>query len=230
MKRYILPSTIVGGLLAISFAPAAQAHVVADPTSISAGERSTVSFTFEHGCDASPTTGLVVSIPEGVESVAPVLDPAWNITTQMTGDVITSVTYQAVEPVVDGIFAAAQMRILTADDVAGETLSFPTLQTCEVGETNWSEIAESGQDAHSLDLPAPVVSVFSADSNEQGTIAVVPASEAAPPVDIFARVLSIIAIVAALAAGGSSFAVARSVKRLQASLVSRGGSSDASSH
>ena len=36
-------------------------------------------------------------------------------------------------------------------DAAGETFAFPTVQTCEEGETGWTEVAEEGQDAEELE-------------------------------------------------------------------------------
>ena len=47
-------------------------------------------------------------------------------------------------------------------DTAGTTLYFPTLQSCETGQTDWSEIAKDGQDPHSLEAPAPSITVTEA--------------------------------------------------------------------
>ena len=47
-------------------------------------------------------------------------------------------------------------------DVAGKTLYFPTLQNCEVGQTDWSQLPAEGQDPHSLKAPAPSVTVTAA--------------------------------------------------------------------
>ena len=46
------------------------------------------------------------------------------------------------------------MRERLPDDV-GSTLSFPTIQTCEEGETAWIEVPAAGHDADDLDRPAP---------------------------------------------------------------------------
>jgi periplasmic copper chaperone A len=55
-------------------------------------------------------------------------------------------------------------------DAAGTTLYFPTLQTCEAGKTDWSDIAKDGQDPHSLKAPAPSVTVTqAADAGGHGT-------------------------------------------------------------
>ena len=47
-------------------------------------------------------------------------------------------------------------------DAAGSTLYFPTLQSCETGQTDWSEIAKDGQDPHSLKAPAPSITISAA--------------------------------------------------------------------
>jgi hypothetical protein len=47
-------------------------------------------------------------------------------------------------------------------DAAGKTLYFPTLQTCEVGQTNWAAIPADGQDPESIDDPAPGIAVSAA--------------------------------------------------------------------
>ena len=47
-------------------------------------------------------------------------------------------------------------------DAAGETLAFPTLQTCEKGETGWVEVPAEGQDPEELEYPAPAFEVTEA--------------------------------------------------------------------
>jgi copper(I)-binding protein len=41
-------------------------------------------------------------------------------------------------------------------------LYLPTLQTCEKGSQNWAQIPAAGQDAHSLELPAPLLRLAAA--------------------------------------------------------------------
>ena len=48
-------------------------------------------------------------------------------------------------------------------DAAGTTLYFPTIQTCEEGETAWIEIPAEGQDRDDLESPAPGVAVVDAE-------------------------------------------------------------------
>jgi hypothetical protein len=60
---------------------------------------------------------------------------------------------------------------LKLPDAAGTTLYFPTLQTCETGQTDWSEIAKDGQDPHSLKAPAPSISITEAASADSHSAA-----------------------------------------------------------
>ena len=45
-------------------------------------------------------------------------------------------------------------------------LAFPTIQTCEKGETAWTEVAADGQDADELESPAPAFEILPA--SEEG--------------------------------------------------------------
>ena len=40
-------------------------------------------------------------------------------------------------------------------DAEGEALAFPTIQTCEKGETAWTQVPTDGQDEDELENPAP---------------------------------------------------------------------------
>ena len=53
-------------------------------------------------------------------------------------------------------------------DTAGKTLYFPTLQTCQQGQTDWSQIPKEGQDEESLKSPAPSVTVTEAEAGGDG--------------------------------------------------------------
>lgn len=164
-------AALLGAAALVVAAPlAAQAHVTATPDSATAGGYGTLTFAFSHGCDDSPTTALEITIPEGIASVSPTLTPGWQIDVQRDGEngPVSLVTYTADEAVPSGIRAALVLGVQYAEDTAGETLAFPVNQVCEVGNTNWAEIADAGVDPHSLDAPAPTVTVGEAVSGEHG--------------------------------------------------------------
>ena len=67
-------------------------------------------------------------------------------------------------------------------DVAGETLTFPTVQTCEVGETAWVEVAAAGAEEPEHPAPAFEVTAAAAEGGHSDTAAaaVATSADAAP--------------------------------------------------
>lgn len=158
-RRAVIGVT-AGLALAIGAPLAASAHVHVTPETASAGDTETLTFSFSHGCDGSPTTALSIDIPEGVGNATPVVQGGWTITRELdaTG-VPTRVVYTADAPVEDGLKAAVSMDVLFTEGTADTTLAFPVTQMCAEGETAWTQIAEDGEDPHDLDAPAPLVVV-----------------------------------------------------------------------
>lgn len=161
-RRAVIGVT-AGLALAIGAPLAASAHVHVTPETASAGGTETLTFSFSHGCDGSPTTALAIDIPEGVGNATPVVQGGWTITRELgsTG-VPTRVVYTADAPVEDGLKAAVSMDVLFTEGTTDTTLAFPVTQTCAEGETAWTQIAEDGEDPHDLDAPAPLVAVGAA--------------------------------------------------------------------
>ncbi len=83
MKRFLIALGAVFGLL-LSTGPAL-AHVVVKPGQVGVGERVlfTVSVPTE---EETPTTGVRLVIPDGLESVRPNVKPGWNIELKKTGE------------------------------------------------------------------------------------------------------------------------------------------------
>lgn len=163
---------IAGGLALVIGAPlAASAHVHVDPGTVSAGATETLTFSFSHGCDGSPTTALVIDIPDGVGNATPVVQGGWTIARETGGDGIpTRITYTAATPVEDHLKATVSMDVLFDESAADTTLAFPVTQLCETGETAWTQVAGDGEDPHDLDAPAPVVAVgAAAEEDDHGT-------------------------------------------------------------
>ena len=158
--RRVVIGVTAGLALAIGAPLAASAHVHVTPETAAAGGTETLTFSFSHGCDGSPTTALAVDIPAGVGNATPVVQGGWTITRELgTDGVPTRVVYTADTPVEDGFAAAVSMDVLFTEGTAGTTLAFPVTQTCAAGETAWTQIAEDGEDPHDLDAPAPLVAV-----------------------------------------------------------------------
>ena len=162
---------LAAAALVVAAPLAAQAHVTATPDSANAGGYGTLTFAFSHGCDGSPTKSLAITIPEGLDSVTPTIAAGWDIAVERDGEngPVSLVTYTAQQPVADGLRAALVLGVKYSESAAGETLAFPVDQVCQVGNSTWAEIADAGVDPHSLDAPAPTVTVGEAASDEHGS-------------------------------------------------------------
>jgi len=169
-----------GALLALASPLAANAHVSATPTGTAAGSSTVLTFSTAHGCEGSSTTQVTIDIPESIPSVSPTINPGWTIekinvdlATQIDdghGNEITTrvgqVSYTASTPLPDGFRDTFALSLQLPADAEGETLEFPVLQTCEVGETNWNESTVDGEDEPAL--PAPFIIVTAATGGDHG--------------------------------------------------------------
>lgn len=161
-RRTLATGLIGGAVLALAIPAMASAHVSVSPDELTAGDHGVLTFSFAHGCDNSPTTSLKVVMPDGLASVAPTMDSDWTIDIEKGDDgLVSAVTYTAVTPVPNELRGAVSMSV-GLDDKTPESLAFPVIQTCVDGSTEWTQLAEEGEDPHSLDAPAPVVEVAAA--------------------------------------------------------------------
>jgi uncharacterized protein YcnI len=169
-RRVALTSAAIlgGAVLAVAVPVAASAHVGVSPDQIAAGDHGVLTFSFSHGCENSPTTALRVTIPEGLASVAPTMDGDWTINVERGDDgLVSAVTYTALAPVPTDLRGAVSMSI-GLDEDSPSTLAFPVVQQCVDGATEWTQLAEDGEDPHDLDAPAPVVTVTDAAAGGHG--------------------------------------------------------------
>ncbi|QHC67637.1 DUF1775 domain-containing protein [Rathayibacter sp. VKM Ac-2759] len=169
--------------LALSAPAAANAHVTAAASSTAAGSYTVVTFSLAHGCDGSPTTGLTITMPEGINSVSPTVNPSWevvknevaiadpvtdshgNTATQRVSDVV----YTAKTPLADGYRDTVSLQLQLPEDSAGQTLEFPVLQTCETGSTAWDQPTVEGEDEPELPAPTVVVTAAEEGAGHHGT-------------------------------------------------------------
>lgn len=170
------------GLVALSIAGPASAHVTVTPSTTAAGSYTVLTFSNGHGCEGSPTTKVTIQIPEGINAATPTRQPFYDVTKQMEqlnppvtdshGNELTervdTVTYTAKTALPDGYRDAFEVQVQIPEDVDGETMNFPTVQTCEQGETAWTEIPQEGQSADDLESPAPSFVVTSAEGDGHG--------------------------------------------------------------
>lgn len=205
-RNALVTAGILGGaILALAVPSMAGAHVGVSPDELVAGDHGVLTFSFSHGCENSPTTALRITMPEGLASVAPTMDSDWNIQVERGEDgLVSAVTYIAVAPVPTDLRGAVSMGV-GLDESTPDTLAFPVVQQCVEGATEWTQIAENGEDPHSLDAPAPVVSVTAAAAGGHGEHAATEAaaddsapSSATDPVGVALGAGGLVAGIAAL--------------------------------
>lgn len=171
-----LVAGVFGACLLASTAPAL-AHINPEPRSVEAGSTTAIAFRVGHGCGESPTTSIALRIPEGVVGVSPRLLPGWEVETiegpitpyESNGATISEGVTEVIwtgGPLPLGVFELFTIRA-TVPDTPGETLYFPIVQRCEVGENAWIEIPQEGQNGEGLESPAPAINLVASAS--QGT-------------------------------------------------------------
>jgi uncharacterized protein YcnI len=167
--------------IALSLAAPAAAHVTATPSTAAAGAYTVVTFSVGHGCEGSPTTRIEIQVPESVLAVTPTRNPYYEVEKTMVdldepvadahGNEVTervgSIVYTADTPLPEGQRDTFELSF-QLPDAEGEMLTFPTVQTCQEGETGWVEVPAEGQDADELDSPAPGFEILPADDDAHG--------------------------------------------------------------
>lgn len=169
----VLPAATAA--ITLSLVAPASAHVTATPSSAAAGSSTVVTFSVGHGCEGSPTTKIEIQVPESVLAVTPTRNPYYEVestivqldepVTDSHGNEVTertaTIAYTAATPLPDGQRDTFQLSF-TVPDAEGEVLAFPTIQTCQKGETAWTEVPAEGQDPHELESPAPSFEILPA--------------------------------------------------------------------
>lgn len=169
-RMRVLAGAAAGVALVVGAAPAASAHIHVTPESSAAGTTTALAFSFSHGCGDSPTTALIVDIPDGVTHVTPVAQAGWTIQrTSADNGAVQRVAYTADEPIESGLKGEVRMDVRFGAELAGTSVAFPVTQECTAGSTAWTQVA--ADDEAEPELPAPVVAVGGvADTGEHGTV------------------------------------------------------------
>lgn len=176
-RRALSTTAVASGTAALMLAgvTAASAHVGVTPDKTDANSYALLTFGLPHGCDGSGTTKVTITLPEELNDAQPTVNPNWTVEKVVEqlpepkkladGATITKrtsqIVYTAKAPLNPELRDALVLSV-KLPDAAGKTLHFPTLQNCEQGQTDWSEIAKDGQDPHSLKAPAPSLTVTAA--------------------------------------------------------------------
>jgi periplasmic copper chaperone A len=172
-RRRVAARLAIGAALAgavVLAAPlAASAHVHVTPEDAAADAATNITFSFSHGCEDSPTTALVVDIPEGVTNVVPVVQAGWTIERTLADNgTVSRVSYRADAPVENGLKGEVSMDLRFDAALADTAVPFPITQECVSGSTAWTEVAAEGEEEP--ESPAPVVQVgaVAAEGEEHG--------------------------------------------------------------
>lgn len=178
-RRTVTASAAAAGsaVLLLAAAGGASAHVGVTPDKTGAGSYALLTFGIPHGCGTSPTTKVAITLPPELNDAQPTVNPNWTaekVTEQFAeprklpdGTAITQrtsqIVYTAKTPLSPELRDALVLSV-HLPDMAGTTLNFPTLQTCESGQTDWSQVAADGQDPQGLEAPAPSLTITAADN------------------------------------------------------------------
>lgn len=174
LRRTLTAAAATGGaaVLILTAAAGASAHVGVKPDKTDANSYALLTFGIPHGCEESGTIKVTITLPAELNDAQPTVNPNWTVekvTEQLAepkkladGTSITKrtsqIVYTAKAPLEHELRDALVLSV-KLPDAAGSTLYFPTLQSCETGQTDWSEIAKDGQDPHSLKAPAPSITI-----------------------------------------------------------------------
>lgn len=177
LRRTLSAAAVAGGTAALMLAgiQGASAHVSVTPDKTAANSYALLTFGVPHGCDNTGTTKVTITLPQELNDAQPTVNPNWTVEKvtetlpeprkQADGTSITKrtskIVYTAKAPL-DPELRDALVLSVKLPDTAGKTLYFPTLQNCVKGQTDWAQLPKEGQDPHSLEAPAPSVTVTAA--------------------------------------------------------------------
>ena len=141
----------------------ALAHVVAAPGEAKAGSYAAVAFRVGHACAAGDTTLKVrVEIPDGVASARPQPKTGWTIDIEKDGDKAAAVTWTGRLP--DDQFD--DFALLMKLPAKPGNLVFPVIQSCDKGESQWTEIPDPERPGEKLTRPAPILRLIPAAAEQ----------------------------------------------------------------
>jgi len=154
----------VAALLALG-SSVAPLHVEPQISEAPAGSRTTFSFVVEHGCDGAATVEVAIQIPEGAFDIVPAAPEGWSGSVEEGTQAVVRFTGG---PLADDVEEAFGFEMVTPN-LPGETIFFPTVQTCEAGEIAWIDTSDGAEE------PAPRIVLT---ANDQP---ILPTTTAAPP-------------------------------------------------
>jgi uncharacterized protein YcnI/copper(I)-binding protein len=169
MNRLLVAAAF--GAASLSTATTAFAHVRLEPVAAAPDNAADLVLSVSHGCDGQPTIALEARIPEGMIDVQAPPKPGWKIEIS-EGDYARAYTLHGNDvrrgvtlvrwsggKLPDHAHETFALHVHVADLPEGSELVIPVAQICPATRVTWDQFTLSGQDANSLDHPAPVLRV-----------------------------------------------------------------------
>lgn len=175
MKRTILAALAASAAL-LALPALASAHVTVSADNPTNGGYAILTVKVPHGCEGKGTNRISMKLPEGTESFAPARSPFWNSEVKMRkldkpekdahGNEITEVPDEVVYTASGAALPDGELDLLYGSIKLPATTGvvyFPIVQGCEGGaESKWIQKPEAGEDPHSLEMPAPSLTLAAA--------------------------------------------------------------------
>lgn len=154
----------------------ANAHVALEYQVANAGSSYKATFRVGHGCGASPTREIAVTLPAGVEGAKPMPKPGWTVAIEREqlaqprsdhGKTITDEvrrirwTAKTAADALPGDFYDEFVLQARMPEQAG-TIYWPVEQICALGRMDWTEVPAAGQKLHDLKSPAAALELLPA--------------------------------------------------------------------
>lgn len=167
----------LSAILGAAAAGSAQAHATFIESSVKAESYVVMSLQVPHGCDGKATNEVRMELPEGFVFAKPQPKPGWTLEI-IEGDYKKSydnhgstATSGPMEirwtggDLPDAYYDTFVVRGKISGIEGGTVLAFPATQMCgNEASVAWTEVAAPGTDPHSLESPAPTVTVMAQEA------------------------------------------------------------------
>ncbi|QMV00448.1 copper chaperone PCu(A)C [Devosia sp. D6-9] len=162
---------LAGAALVLSTVGSAFAHAGISPATAANNATVKAVVTIPHGCDGAATDTVSIKLPEGFVNAKPMAKAGWQIAITK-GDYSKAYDNHGT-PVTSGALEITWSGGSLPDDqfdeftIQGQFQGFDaespalfiTTQKCGATEVTWNEIAGPGQNPHTLERPAPTITV-----------------------------------------------------------------------
>lgn len=190
-------TTLLAFALSLAGAATAHAHASFEKKEAPSGSQFKAVLQIPHGCDGKATTEVHVKLPEGFVFAKPQPKAGWDLEI-VKGDYQKTYDNHG-EAVKAGPLEIRWKNGNLADEfydtfvISGKlsgfdektVIAFPLTQICGASDkVVWDEVAAEGKDPHSLEHPAPTMTVTSAENEHGGHAASAPVSASAGPVKV----------------------------------------------